>query len=119
MITTAIPETTTSDWQLWVPGAAVPVACFAIDYLMNEPVRRLAPAGLPVLALIGFACLATSRYRSGGRAGLMAAGSLGLVGVLTLALGVLLALPSGMVLVVSLIGLLTPPTGNVLAAAPM
>ncbi len=119
MITTATPETTTSDWQLWVPGAAVPVACFVIDYLINEPVRRLAPAGLPALAVIGFACLAISRYRGGGRAGLMAAGSLWLVGGLALELGVLLALPSGMVLVVSLVGVLTPSTGNVLALAPM
>jgi hypothetical protein len=119
MDTTAAPETTTSDWQLWVPGAAVPVACFVADYLGNEPVSRLAPAGLPGLAVIGFAGLAISRCRWGGLAGQMAAGALRLVGVLTLALGILLALPSVMLLIVAFVEALPLPTANVRGLAAM
>jgi len=93
MSTTATPETTASDWRVWLPGIVTPVACLVIDRLLREPVSRFAPAGVLAVALIGIGCIVLTRYRRQGPLALGAGGALWVVGGLTAALGLLLALP--------------------------
>lgn len=102
MTATARVETQPLDWKLWVPGVGTPIACFIVDYIAGEYVLQLTPAALLSLAIIGIASLVVSRNQRQRPAGLTAVGPMWLVGGLTLALGLLLAVPSGMGLLFSL-----------------
>jgi hypothetical protein len=95
MTITARAEARTVDWKVWVPGVVMPIACFAVDYIIGEPVLQYAPAALLALAAVGLASLVVSRNWRQTAAGLAAVGPLWVVGGLTFGLGIVLAAVSG------------------------
>jgi len=116
MTATARAEPRTVDWKLWVPGVAAPIACFLVDFAAGEYVLQFAPAALLSLAAIGVASLVISRNQRRSVAGLATVGPMWMVGGVTLALGIPLAVVSGLGLFLSFVIMWRNPQAVLLLA---
>lgn len=94
MVASARKEREALDWQEWVAGILLPIACILVDYIAGEYVMQFAAAGLVSLAAIGVAALMRSGKLSGGGVGLATIGAIWMCGLAALALGILLAIAS-------------------------